>query len=221
MMIASFLFLPIQLSAKDIVFKADSMSGKSNDANSITTLIGNAYIKTDDMEISADKIEISGKNYRIVTVTGNISGTSIESGFTFECSEMQYDRETKVAILEKNVKMNDTENDVKIEAEYIYYDQASQTATMQVSVKILQENATCTSSFAIYRKEAQILELSGSPKIVKGEDTYTAREITMNIDTEEMVLVGKVTGTVSEEESSKKTNNSSEPRIPTKEGSGE
>jgi len=194
--------------AETITFSADSMSGQKNGENTSTSLVGNAYIKTNDIEIKADKINLSGIDYQIVTASGNISGTSNQSKITFSCSNMEYNRKTKIAILDIDAKMTDSENSIIAEAQHIHYNQKLETATMQISVKITQKTTECTSSFAIYRKNQKMLELSGSPKIVKGEDVYTAQEIQMNIETEEMILDGKVTGTVTQKENNEQNDTS-------------
>ncbi|HZK19500.1 MAG TPA: LptA/OstA family protein [Treponemataceae bacterium] len=202
MFISLFSFLPLY--TETVTFNADSMSGKASDAHTITRLLGNAKIKTDDIEIFADNIELSGEEYRIVRASGNISGQSNVNGFSFSCTHMHYDRETKIAIFENDANIVDLDNNVTAKAQYIRYDQNTEVANMQISVTILHEEAICTSSFAIYRKQTSMLELSGSPKIVNDQDTYTAREITLNLDTEEMTLDGKVTGTVSSQNKKKK-----------------
>jgi lipopolysaccharide export system protein LptA len=212
-MFLSFLFYLsiLPLCAENITFTADSMSGEKNGSNNITTLLGHAYIKTNDIEIKADKIDLSGKDYQFINASGNISGISNENGVTFSCSNMEYDRKTKIAILDTDAKMIDTDNDVTVEAQHIHYDQKLEISTMQMSVTITQKTSKCTSSFAIYRKKQKTLELSGSPKIVKDEDVYTAQEIIMNIETEEMILDGKVTGTVTQKEEDKQEENNTEP----------
>lgn len=196
---ALFLFtFPFFSSGETISFYSDSMSGSTSDNNEYTQLVGNAYIKTDSMELKADTIEMSGSDYRYIEAVGNVNGSYTEGGFAFTCNSINYDRETEVAVLEGAVSMDDTENDVQLEAEFIEYNQITETAHIQIGVKIVQDESVCTSTFALYRKELQILELSGSPKIVQGDDIFQAQEIVFNLDTEEITLVGKVHGTVTD-----------------------
>ena len=49
------------LSAEKIIFSANSMTGKSDDSNGETKLEGNAYIKTESMEIKANSIILSAE----------------------------------------------------------------------------------------------------------------------------------------------------------------
>ncbi len=190
------IFFSCSIFAETIEFNADSMSGTVSDTNSFTSLVGNAFVKTDSIELDADSIEIKGPNYRIINAIGNVKGTYSEAGFTFSCDSLTYDRELKVATLKGNVTMHDTENDVELFSEFIEYNQNTEVANIQINVKIIQGDSTCTSSFAVYRKNEQILELNGSPKITQKEDIFKAHEIMFNLDTEEITLIGKVQGTV-------------------------
>lgn len=179
------------------------MSGKAGSKNEATTLSGNAYVKTETMEIKADSITLSGENFRYITASGTVDGKNTESKLSFTCGNMRYDRNTKIARLEDSVHMTDTENDVKAAAQIIEYNQNTEIATMQINVSIKQKNNTCTAAFAIYRKDAQTLEMTGNPKIVQGEDSFRAQEISLNLNTQEIKLDGRVSGQVSDSTSAK------------------
>ncbi len=181
-----------------ITFSANAMSGTVNDSNDYTRLSGNAFVKTDSIELRANEIEMNGEDYRYIVASGNVSGTYSEAGFTFECDSIRYDREEEIAILEGSVTMVDTENDVTLKAEFVEYNQNTEVALIQIDVEILQDESVCTAAFALYRKNMQILELSGSPKITQGEDIFQAHEIIFNLDSEEITLIGQVQGTVTE-----------------------
>ena len=174
------------------------MSGQTTDENTTTKLIGNAFIQTEKMEITADEIELSGDDYRYIKAKGNVKGKNIESKMDFVCDELDFDRTTDIAILQGNVSLTDVENDVKANAQYIEYNQKTEVAYMQINVKLVQKNNTCTGANAIYKKKEQTLELSGTPQIVKDKDNFKANEIFMNLETEEIILDGKVRGSVSD-----------------------
>ena len=184
--------------AEEITFSADKMNGSTGENSEYSKLSGNAFIKTESMEIRADEIILSGKDFRFINATGNVSGKSIESEFDFSCQQMEYDRETEIAILKGNVSMIDTKNEINASAQIIEYNQKTEVAYMQINVKLVQKNNTCTGANAIYKKKEQTLELSGTPQIVKDKDNFKANEIFMNLETEEIILDGKVRGSVSD-----------------------
>ena len=102
--------------SESITFSADRMTGSTGENSEYSKLEGNAFIKTETMEIRADEIVLSGQDFRFITATGSIVGKSSESDFDFECEQLEYDRETKLVILRGNVSLVDNENDVKATA---------------------------------------------------------------------------------------------------------
>lgn len=188
-------------SATTITFSANSMKGKTGSKSESTTLNGNAWIKTDDIDIKADTIELSGEDFRNINANGNVVGDSSKDGFTFTCDSLRYDRQTEIIYLEGNVVLNDTQNDVIAKAQFIEYDQKTEIALMQIGVELKQKDSVSTAALAVYRKAQQILEMTGSPKIVQKDDTFKAQEITFNLKTEEITLDGRVRGTVTDNRS--------------------
>ena len=58
----------------------------------------------------------------------------------------------------------------------------------------------CRSEFARFRREEEILELSGMPYVYWKGDEYRASRIVINLKTDEIRLEGEVQGTVTTEE---------------------
>lgn len=199
------IFVLVQsLFAETIKFQADSMTGVSGSKTDETKLVGNAFVKTSTMEIKADSIILNGDDFKYITAEGNVEGKNTETKMDFTCGRLRYDRDTKLARLEDSVHMLDIENEVSIDSQIIEYNQEKEIATMQIGVTIKQKDNTCTSAFAIYRKGAQMLEMSGNPKIVQGEDTFRAQEIILNLDSQEITLSGRVSGTVTDSKKEEK-----------------
>ncbi len=193
-----FFFTILPSFSEKISFSADSMSGRTGSKNDDTRLIGNAHVKTETMEISAEEITLSGENFRYILAEGRVEGVNSESELEFSCGKMKYDRKSKIAFLEEAVHLIDTKNDVTADAQIIEYNQETDVAVMQIGVKIVQKDNVCTSAHAIYRKTEQTLDMSGNPKIVQGEDTFRAQEISLNLENDEITLDGRVSGTVTD-----------------------
>lgn len=190
------LILPSLLFAEKISFHADKMTGSIKKNNDLTTLTGNAVIVTDNMELKADTIEISGKNFRFIKASGNISGKIKDSQMDFTCNDMTYDREKKVALLQNMVHLVDSKNNVVADAEIIDYSQTTDIAVLQINVVMVQGQNTCTAAYAIYRKKEQTLTMTGNPTVQQGNDRFRAQEIELNLKTEEITLDGRVRGSV-------------------------
>ena len=202
-----FIFFTVTLLfSEQILFSANSMKGKSGDTSSSTRLIGNAYIKTETMEIKAEEIELSGQDYRNITATGSVSGINTESHMEFTCDSMKYDRETKIATLEGNVNLVDKDNDVKAQAQIIEYNQESDIAVLQIKINLTQKENVCSGAYAVYHKKEQVLELSGNAQIKQKEDLFRAQYITLDMDTQDIILGGNVKGTVKDSKSPSEDN---------------
>lgn len=197
---ASFLtlFLPSAFCEK-IIFSANSMSGTVGDKSDSTTLSGEAYVLTESMEISADKITMSGKDFRFIEAEGSIIGKNMESELEFTCNRLKYDRETKIANLSDTVNLTDVKNNVTAKAQHIEYNQNTDIAVMQIDIELKQKDNTCTGVYAVYRKNDQMLELSGNAQIKQGADTFRAQEITLNLTSQEITLDGRVKGSIVDE----------------------
>lgn len=198
--------IPTGVHPEEITFQADTMTGKSGSKSDETKLTGNAHVKTNTMEIKADTIILSGEDFRYITADGMVEGKNTESQLDFTCGKMFYDRKTKIAKLENSVRMIDVQNDVTADAQIIEYNQNTEIATMQIGVTLKQKDNVCTAAFALYRKNAQMLEMSGNPKIVQGADTFRAQEISLNLQTQEIELSGRVSGTVTDSRKEENSN---------------
>lgn len=195
-------FLSIQFSfGEKIIFSANNMTGKAGDSNTTTRLSGNAYIKTETMEIQAESVELSGEDYRYIKATGNVVGKNTETNMEFTCEGLDYDRTTKIAELRGNVDLTDIDNDVKAKAQVIVYNQDTDIAILQIKVNLLQEDNVCTGSYAVYYKATQLLEISGNAQVKQKDDVFRAQFITLDMDTQDITLGGNVKGTVTESKS--------------------
>lgn len=183
-----------------IEFSAKQMSGSMKEGQDHTRLSGEAKIKTSSMEITADVIELYGEDFRFIKAEGKIQGVQEEDGLTFSCDIMEYDREEKIAVFTGNVVLDDRENEVVAKAQRIEYREEESIALMQVDVELTQEDSVSTCAFALYRKEEKLLEMTGNPQVVQGKDTFRAQEILFNMDTDEITMIGRVQGSVTEDE---------------------
>ena len=213
------LFAPLVSAAPvKITFSADKMPGSGEKGKNSTALTGNAKVSVDSLNIYGERIELYGKDYRYIKASGNVTGEDAEKGFTFSAASLSYDRETEVAEFMGQAKVEDTKNKVETAAERIEYNQKNEIILLQMAVKLKSKDITCDSLFAVYNRNTSMLELTGKPTVKKGKDEFKAARISVNLDTEDIKLEGKVSGSVTEEkEDATKTEASSEGDISSKE----
>lgn len=198
----AFTLFSVNCFSEEITFSADKMTGSGNSSKTskgITVLEGNAFVKAGTMEIHGDRIEISGKNYRNITATGNVIGSDSEKGFYFTTKSLKYDRELEFAVLDGNSVMEDTENEVTAKGGTITYNRKTEIAILQVNVRILRKNIACRAAFAVYRRSDNSLVLTGAPLVVRDSDQFRAARITVLLDTEEISLEGRVSGSMTQD----------------------
>ena len=192
-----FLFLMnISAQTSTISFKADKVTASVSENKKSTNLIGNAEVKVDSLSISADRIEIFGKDYRYVNATGSVKGEDDEKGYSFKADLINFDRKTDTVTMFGKLELKDTKNDVSINAENIEYKKKQEIIIMRFSVNIINKDINCTSMFALYNRNESTVELTGSPVVKKGKDEFRAGKISVNLDTEDITLDGRVRGSV-------------------------
>lgn len=182
--------------AETITFSANSMSGSAATSSSQTILRGNATVITETMEIHAQEIILSGDNYTNIKASGNITGKNKETGMTFSCQYMTYNRNTNIATLQDSVIFIDTENQIEAKAQHIEYNQNNEIAIMQIDVELSKEDKKCTAAYAVYKKDSQLLELSGNACVTMTQDIVRSQNITFNLQTNEINFDGHVKGTI-------------------------
>ena len=215
--IAFTILLCTPLAAEKIVFSANGLTGQAGNSNTTTSLSGNAYVKTETMEIHADNLELSGEDYRFIKAEGHINGKNLETNMTFTCEQLSYDRITKIAELKGNVNFTDEENDVQAQAQIIIYNQIEETSVMQIKINLTQKDNVCSGAYAVYYKKEQLLELSGNAQIKQKDDLFRAQHIKLNMDTQEITLDGNVKGSVTDSKPAKKKTENSESTEPAEE----
>ena len=183
----------------NITFSADKMQGTGAKGKTATALTGNASVTVDSLTIHGERIELYGKDYRYIKASGSVKGEDPEKGFTFSSASLQYDRETEVAEFMGAAQVEDTKNKVETAAERIEYNQKNEIILLQMAVKLKSKDIICDSLFAVYNRNTSMLELTGKPAVKKGKDEFKAARISVNLDTEDIKLEGKVSGSVTEE----------------------
>ena len=183
-----------------ITFSADRVTASVSKNKKTTNLLGNAAVKVEALELFADKIEIFGEDYRFVYASGSVKGEDKKNNYTFKADLIKMDRKKDLVLMFGKIELSDTKNDVKISAENIEFDKAAEIMIMRFSVNITNKDIVCSSISALYNRKNSSLELTGLPSVKKGGDEFKAARISVNLDTEDISLDGRVSGTVHEQQ---------------------
>jgi lipopolysaccharide export system protein LptA len=177
-------------------FKADKMSGTKSLGKEVTILAGNAEVRSDNLVLKAEKIEIQGDDNQFIYCTGGVSGVEEEKEIIFQTDQLRYDRGLKIVRLEGNAVLEDRKNEIVAKGRFIEYDEESEVTVFQISVRLFKDDMVCRSEYAVYRRNAKLLDLSGFPVVFKKDDEFRADRIRVDLDTDDVTMEGAVSGTI-------------------------
>jgi lipopolysaccharide export system protein LptA len=189
-------FLAFPLKGDMFTFKADRMSGSKASGREITILTGNAEVRSDNLLLRADRIEIQGENNQFIDCMGNVWGRELEKDIFFETDRLRYDRTLKIARLEGNSTLEDRGNEIVAKGRFIEYDDQSEVAVFQISVRLFKDTMVCRAEYAVYRRTEKLLNLSGFPVVFKKDDEFRAERIRVDLDTDDVRMEGGVSGSI-------------------------
>ncbi len=190
---------PRLFGAEDFTFSSDRMSTIVAKGRERTLLSGNARIVSDTTEITADEIELFGDESRYALCYGNVTVIDEEKGIKLICDELFYDRDIDLSRIDGYSEMIDQKNELVVKGGFLEHFGDDDITIVQIGVRILKEDMACRSEFARYKREEDLLELSGMPYVYWKEDEYRASRIIINLDTDEIRLEGEVTGKITAE----------------------
>jgi lipopolysaccharide export system protein LptA len=184
------------IAADTFSFRADRMSGSKALGRESTILIGNAEVRSDNLLLRADRIEIQGEDNQFILCTGNVWGHEEAKDILFLTDKLRYDRKLKIARLEGNSSLEDRENEIVARGRFLEYDDNNEIAVFQIAVRLFKDDMVCRSEYAIYQRQEKLLDLSGFPVVFKKEDEFRADKIRVDLDTDDVTMEGSVSGTI-------------------------
>ncbi len=198
------------INADEFTWTAKRQWSRLSEGRELTILSGGAVITSDATTITADEIELWGTDFRYSMAKGAVTTTDTKRGIILKSDTLFYDREEEIIRVDGFIDMQDLKNNIVAKGGFFEYFSKDEIAFIQIGVRILKVDEdtelACRSEFARYMRDKEVLELSGMPKVTRNNDIYAAARITINLDTDEILLDRDVSGTLitdSEEEPSK------------------
>ena len=152
------------------------------------------------LTLRADQIELYGEDFRFVVCSGRIQVTDDEQGFILTCRDLFFDRDTEVTRVQGYTEMVDQKNSMVVKGSFFENRGKENVSIIQIGVRILKDDEdgamVCRSEFARYSRDEDLLELSGMPRVVWKGDNYQASRIIIDLETDEITMEGKVSGTM-------------------------
>ena len=159
-----------------------------------------AKVTSDDIELVAGEIDLSGENYRFVDCKGLVKVKEKSKKITIMSPSLSFDRQKNLIVADGWVEVEDLGNEAVLSCGKLEYDNLSQIMKLSMYAKIVKSTdnglLTCRADSIVYDSKAQTLTLKGSSDIVWGESRYSAAIISVNLETEEIQLYGSISGDV-------------------------
>ncbi|MDR1059125.1 MAG: hypothetical protein LBL43_06215, partial [Treponema sp.] len=155
-----------------------------------------AEVRSDNMLLKADRIEIQGEDNQFIDCAGKVWGMEEEKDIVFETDRLRYDRTLKIIRLEGNSTLEDRKNEIVAKGRFIEYDDKAEVTVFQISVRLFKDTMVCRSEYGVYRRNEKILELSGFPVVFKKDDEFRADRIRVDLDTDDVTMEGSVSGSI-------------------------
>ncbi|MCX7032286.1 MAG: hypothetical protein NTU62_19540 [Spirochaetes bacterium] len=181
-------------------YSSDSVRATLAKGSERAVLTGHATVRSDDVLITANEIQLLGEDFTVALATGTVHVADAKRGIDLTASDLWYDRTAKIARIRGNAEMADLKNETVVKGGFLEDRDAEGLTIVQIGVRIFHKDLVCRSEFAKYWRDRKILELTGMPWVSRKGDEYRATKITINLDTEEIVLEGSVQGTAAVEE---------------------
>lgn len=165
-----------------------------------TLLEGNARVVSNDITLDAGEIELSGTDFRYAALRENVTVTDTARDLVITAAELSFDRETENSRARGEVIITDNGNDLLLKGGFLETRDGGDLLFVQVAVRVLRDDLTARAQFLRYRRDDEVLELSGFPVVFWKGDEYRASRIVLNLETEEIELQGRVEGEIVVEE---------------------
>ena len=187
------------LAASSFTFRADSMETILAKGRERTLLTGHALVRTEENEIRADFMELTGSDFQFIRCRGGVRVVNADKGIELDSQELYYDRKARVLRINGTVVMVDRKNELVVKGGFLEHWEQSEETIIQIAVRILKKDLVCRAEYARYLRPENRLELSGMPVVNRKGDEYRALKIFVDLDKDTIRMEGDIRGRVTSE----------------------
>ena len=162
-----------------------------------TLLTGNVTLVADDIEITAERIELYGEDLNFALSEGGVRVVQPEQGIEIASDSLLFDRRDRVVRIQGEALLIDHDNEMVIKGGFLEHWERRDETLIQIGVRILSEDLVARAQFVRYHRGDQTVTLSGLPVVTWKGDEYRAARIFIDLDEDRIVLEGTVSGELS------------------------
>lgn len=194
------LLAEVSLFADSITFSGGRTVVKMQGQRRQITLSEGANVQTGDISITAQSIDIAGENYETVNCRGNVKVVDHGRGISIMTPSLTYDRERELITVDGWVEVQDTKNEVSASGAWLSFNLNSGFLQLQIQTKLIKHTddgrMICRADNAFFDRDNSKLVLTGNASVYWKGDDYKASSISVDLDTEEIEMSGKIAGVV-------------------------
>lgn len=194
--------------ASSISFSSGYTTLSMQEGNEKVSLSNSAFVEIDNLEITADEITLSGKDYQDIECKTNIVFLDKENQISLRCSYLTYNQNTSLIKVKGFNEINDTKNSIYATSSYLEYNLENKTLDLMIEVKLLHDSDNqimkCSTDSLRFDLENNILSLIGSSKVDWDSNTYKAQAMTINLNNNDISMDGNIEASINTNSSSDK-----------------
>jgi len=159
-----------------------------------------AVVESGSVRFEAETIELVGPASRYVIGTNNVQISDKQNGLIITSNTISFDRETEQLLTDGWVEIQDLEHEVIASGAYFSYSRTDGLLQLQIAAKLLRHTdkgaMVCRADSIEYDRNGMFLSLLGGASIEWKGDSYQASVITVDLNTNEIVMKGTIKGNV-------------------------
>lgn len=202
----AYLFAAVLLWPESYSFSGDRSYSVMRRGEEITTIEGRVIIKSENKEIYADAVSIVGTEDPEFDGSGSVKIRDLEKNLVLQAREFSFSPGEALLRAGGDIRLEDGDNGIFVRCQILSVYEEKNHILMEVGVRLFKDDILCRSQYALYKRDENVLELTGFPIVYKGEDQYRADRITVNLDTDEIVMTGRIEGALRTEAEGEKQN---------------
>lgn len=120
----------------------------------------------------------------------------LEKSIRLKSQEFSYSTSQELLRAKGDIRLEDEENNLFIRCQVLSVYEEKDQIVMEIGVRLFKDDIICRSQYAIFYRSENFLELTGFPVVYKGEDVYKADQIQVNLETDEITMIGSIEGSL-------------------------
>ena len=194
------LIISIYLYSSPVSFSGGYSKVSLKEGNKTVSLTNNAKVDAEGMQITADEIILSGDDYSQISCSGKINIKDEAKGLLIKTSNLYYDRSEERLIISSWCEVSDSINELEASSFSVIYDLKNEILSLEMSARLLMNTDSgilnARAEKITFNRNENTLVLAGNASVDWNSNTYSASLLSIDLDSEEIRLEGKIKGAV-------------------------